>query len=127
MKGNPAGIQVGMNRSNHLIIEGRHDMILHFDYRDRYSTPGEVFRHLQTHKAAADDDRAFSVAFDYPIPDITAVRNSAKREYSGEVNTRKRWPNRGGAGGKYQGIVFFPVCSSGLQIPYFNFLFLAVN
>ena len=126
-EGNAVCSQMFLYRYRHLWIDGWHNLWKHLNYGDREAAPDQVLSRLQTNEAPADYDCPLCLPLGNLLPYLTAVGDCSQAEYTGQVDPRNGRPNRCCSGGKYQGIIAFPIHFAGPVISHLDFMLLSID
>ena len=106
------------HRGGDLGIQGRHELGRLFHHGHRQPAVDQVFRHLQTDEAAADDQCGFRLVVGDPGPDPAGIRDGSHRENPRQVDPGDGRTDGRRPGGQDQGVVGFLLDLAGGQIAH---------
>ena len=93
-----------MQQLRHFKVKRRHNLLLCLTQINGHAAGAQIFRHLNSDKAAADDDGRFS-PFINDFSDGIGVRNGPQCMDTRQINPRDGRANGGGAGSEYEFVV----------------------
>ena len=123
----PLPAQLLVDRGDHLGIHRRHHLVAQLQQRDVDRASAEVFDHLQSDVAAADDHRPIHFAVGKPPVNPIDVVEVAEREDAGQIDSRQRRPHRLGPGGQHQHVVRLMADGARLEVLHLDGAVLPVD